>query len=70
MLVQTARAGTQTAGGHGTRPPQLLASACVALRHALLWLSNAASSAPMDGVSGGGLPARIWRAVMTDAART
>jgi penicillin-binding protein 1A len=39
-------------------------------RHAAgVWLGNAASSAPMDGVSGGGLPARIWRAVMIDAAR-
>ena len=34
-----------------------------------VWLGNAASSAPMDGVSSGGLPARIWRAIMIDAAR-
>ena len=34
-----------------------------------VWLGNAASSAPMAGVSGGGLPARIWRAIMVDAAR-
>ena len=34
-----------------------------------VWLGNAASGAPMDGVSGGGLPARIWRAVMIDAAK-
>ena len=34
-----------------------------------VWLGNAASSAPMDGVSGGGLPARIGRAVMIDAAK-
>jgi penicillin-binding protein 1A len=34
-----------------------------------VWLGNALSSAPMDGVSGGGLPARIWRAMMIDAAR-
>ena len=34
-----------------------------------VWLGNAASSTPMDGVSGGGLPAQIWRAVMMDAAR-
>jgi penicillin-binding protein 1A len=33
-----------------------------------VWLGNASSSAPMSGVSGGGLPARIWRAVMIDAA--
>jgi penicillin-binding protein 1A len=33
-----------------------------------VWLGNAASGAPMEGVSGGGLPARIWRAVMIDAA--
>ncbi len=34
-----------------------------------VWLGNASSSAPMDGVSGGGLPARIWRSIMADAAR-
>jgi penicillin-binding protein 1A len=34
-----------------------------------VWLGNAASGTPMIGVSGGGLPAQIWRAVMMDAAR-
>lgn len=34
-----------------------------------VWLGNAASNAPMNGVSGGGLPARIWRAIMVDAAK-
>ncbi|MBD0274904.1 MAG: hypothetical protein ICV73_23640, partial [Acetobacteraceae bacterium] len=34
-----------------------------------VWLGNASASAPMGGVSGGGLPARIWRAIMVDAAR-
>ncbi len=38
-------------------------------RVAGVWLGNAAPSAPMAGVSGGGLPARIWRAIMVDAAR-
>ena len=33
-----------------------------------VWLGNASSSTPMNGVSGGGLPAQIWRAVMVDAA--
>jgi penicillin-binding protein 1A len=34
-----------------------------------VWLGNAASSTPMNGVSGGGLPASIWRAIMVDAAK-
>ena len=34
-----------------------------------VWLGNAASSTPMNGVSGGGLPAQIWRSIMVDAAR-
>ncbi len=34
-----------------------------------LWLGNASPGTPMDGVSGGGLPASIWRAIMVDAAR-
>lgn len=33
-----------------------------------VWLGNT-SSAPMSGVTGGGLPARIWRAVIADAVR-
>jgi penicillin-binding protein 1A len=33
-----------------------------------VWLGNS-DSKPMLGVSGGGLPAQIWRAVMTDAHR-
>ncbi|MBB5693857.1 penicillin-binding protein 1A [Roseomonas pecuniae] len=33
-----------------------------------VWLGNS-DSKPMTGVSGGGLPAQIWRAVMTDAVR-
>ena len=36
---------------------------------AKVWLGDGASSAPMGGVPGGGLPAQIWRAVMPDAAR-
>jgi penicillin-binding protein 1A len=34
-----------------------------------VWLGNT-SAAPMQGVTGGGLPARIWRAVIADAMRT
>ena len=34
-----------------------------------VWLGNAASSTPMIGVTGGGLPARIWRSIIVDAAR-
>jgi penicillin-binding protein 1A len=33
-----------------------------------VWLGNA-DNTPMQGVSGGGLPAQIWRAVMTDINR-
>jgi penicillin-binding protein 1A len=33
-----------------------------------VWLGNT-SSAPMQGVTGGGVPARIWRAVIKDAMR-
>lgn len=33
-----------------------------------VWLGNS-DSKPMIGVSGGGLPAQIWRAVVTDAVR-
>ncbi|MFC7736436.1 transglycosylase domain-containing protein [Roseomonas sp. GCM10028921] len=33
-----------------------------------VWLGNS-DSKPMIGVSGGGLPAQIWRSVMTDAVR-
>jgi penicillin-binding protein 1A len=35
-----------------------------------VWLGNTSAGTPMNGVTGGGLPAQIWRAVMTDAART
>jgi penicillin-binding protein 1A len=35
-----------------------------------VWLGNTSAGTPMNGVSGGGLPAQIWRAVMNDAART
>jgi penicillin-binding protein 1A len=34
-----------------------------------VWLGNS-DSRPMHGVSGGGLPAQIWRAVMVDAHRS
>jgi penicillin-binding protein 1A len=34
-----------------------------------VWLGNPSATTPMHGVSGGGLPARIWRAVMMEAAR-
>ena len=34
-----------------------------------VWLGHTSAATPMDGVSGGGLPAQIWRAVMVDAAR-
>ncbi|WP_052213624.1 transglycosylase domain-containing protein [Belnapia sp. F-4-1] len=34
-----------------------------------VWLGNS-DSKPMVGVSGGGLPAQIWRSVMIDAARS
>lgn len=34
-----------------------------------VWLGNTSAATPMSGVTGGGLPARIWRAVMVDAAR-
>jgi len=33
-----------------------------------VWLGNS-DNRPMQGISGGGLPAQIWRAVMLDAAR-
>jgi penicillin-binding protein 1A len=34
-----------------------------------VWLGNTSASTPMNGVTGGGLPAQIWRAVMTDATK-
>ena len=34
-----------------------------------VWLGNTSAGTPMDGVTGGGLPAQIWRAVMIDAAK-
>jgi penicillin-binding protein 1A len=34
-----------------------------------VWLGNTSAGTPMNGVSGGGLPAQIWRAIMIDAAR-
>jgi penicillin-binding protein 1A len=34
-----------------------------------VWLGNTSASTPMNGVTGGGLPAQIWRAVMIDATR-
>lgn len=34
-----------------------------------VWLGNASSGTPMDGVTGGGLPAQVWRSIMVDAAR-
>ena len=32
-----------------------------------VWLGNTSAATPMNGVSGGGLPAQVWRAVMVDA---
>jgi penicillin-binding protein 1A len=34
-----------------------------------VWLGNTSGTAQMDGITGGGLPAQIWRAVMVDAAK-
>jgi hypothetical protein len=34
-----------------------------------VWLGNTSASTPMDGVTGGGLPAQVWRAVMMDASK-
>jgi penicillin-binding protein 1A len=34
-----------------------------------VWLGNTSAANPMNGVSGGGLPAQVWRAVMIDAIR-
>ncbi|MBL6454592.1 transglycosylase domain-containing protein [Belnapia sp. T6] len=34
-----------------------------------VWLGNTSAATPMDGVTGGGLPAQIWRAVIMEAIR-
>ena len=34
-----------------------------------VWLGNNSAGTPMNGVTGGGLPAQVWRAVMIDAAK-
>jgi penicillin-binding protein 1A len=34
-----------------------------------VWLGNTSATMPMNGVTGGGLPAQIWRAVMVDATK-
>jgi penicillin-binding protein 1A len=34
-----------------------------------VWLGNPSPGTPMNGVTGGGLPAQIWRAVMAETAR-
>ncbi|GGC68865.1 hypothetical protein GCM10011504_53470 [Siccirubricoccus deserti] len=34
-----------------------------------VWLGNTSAATPMTGVTGGGLPAQIWRAVMVDATK-
>ena len=35
-----------------------------------VWLGNISAATSMNGVTGGGLPAQIWRAVMVDANKS
>jgi penicillin-binding protein 1A len=34
-----------------------------------VWLGNTSAAIPMNDVTGGGLPAQIWRAVMVEASK-